>query len=60
MFEVMVEGQLKHVTPDDRIYIGLESNSKVELSGFWANATATVVMKLVCSWHVIMFQYPVV
>ena len=41
------QGKLKQIRPDDRIYIGIESDGPLKLSGFLIKAAARIVTKLI-------------
>eukprot|EP01134_Creolimax_fragrantissima_P000236 CFRG0236T1 len=47
-YEIMIEGTIKSVNPDDNVYIGIESNKEVRLN-FFTRAFAKGILKLIHS-----------
>lgn len=49
MFELQIQGQLKSISPDDQIYIGIQTAKPLNLSGFFTKAAAKVVLGVISS-----------
>lgn len=46
-FEIQIQGQLKNISEDERIFIGIETEGPIKLSGFFTKATAKIVLGII-------------
>lgn len=49
MFELQIQGKLKDISPEDQIYVGIETAKPVNLSGFFTKAAARIVLSVIAS-----------